>query len=171
MDQFNLQQYLQQLQQQQNPLQQATAGNMGGIDPMQQQDPQQQAQQFDPRVLEAMGLSQGYDAEDERLARQQAQVAALRERGQSPITSPGASGAWAQGAANALNSGFAAIKERRADKAQKVADQQRMQGMRDFSTAYRGAEGYQPDGKLRVPFSPSYKPEAAKTKVPFWQRF
>lgn len=132
-----------------NYLQQATQGGMGGI---QQQQPAQQ--QFDPRILEALGLSQGYDQEDERLQRQRALVEQLRERGRSPVNAPKSSGAWAQGLANVANAGMAAWKDRKTDAAQKVADQQRTQGMRDFSTLYRGAEGMQPDGSMRVPFSP-----------------
>jgi|PlaIllAssembly_1097288.scaffolds.fasta_scaffold121780_2 hypothetical protein len=132
-------------------LQQATMGGMGGIQPAQQP---QQNMQFDPRVMEALGLSQGYDQEDERLMRQRALVAALRKQSQAPVDAPKSSGAWAQGLANVANAGMAAWKDRKTDAAQRAADQARMQGSRDFSILHRGAEGQQPDGSLRVPFSP-----------------
>lgn len=133
---FDLNQYLQQAQQ----------GQMGGI---QQQQPMQQPQQFDPRILEALGLAQGYDAEDERIQRQMEQAAALRKQGQSPITAPKSSGMWAQAIGNLGQSAVGAILDRRARKQQGAADQHRAQGMRDFSTMYRGAETAN-----NFPFSP-----------------
>ena len=133
---FNLNDYLAQV----------NAGTAGGI---QQQQPAQVPQQFDPRILEAMGLAQGYDAKDEQIARQMERAAALRKQGQSPITAPKSSGMWAQAIGNLGQSAVGAILDRRARKEQAAADAQRAQGMRDFSTMYRGAETAN-----NYPFSP-----------------
>jgi hypothetical protein len=132
----------------------AKQGQLGGLNPQQQQ---QAPTQFDPRILEAMGLAQGYDAEDERIARQQAYADALREGGQNGGVDPRATSSkamWAGALANIGKNLIGGYVRNRADKEQKTADQQRMQGMRDFSINYRGAEGQQPDGSFRVPFSP-----------------
>jgi hypothetical protein len=144
MNGFNLQDYLSQV----------NAGTAGGI---QQQQQAPQPQQFDPRILEAMGLSQGYDAEDERLARQQALAEELRQGGANGGVDPRATSSkamWAGALGNIGKNLIGSYVRSRADKQQKTADQQRMQGMRDFSTLYRGTEGTQPDGSMRVPFSP-----------------
>jgi hypothetical protein len=145
MNGFNLQDYLSQV----------NAGTAGGI--QQQQPAQQPMSQFDPRILEAMGLSQGYDAEDERIARQQALADELRQSNGNGGVDPRATSSkamWAGALGNIGKNLIGGYVRSKADKAQKLADEQRMQGMRDFSTMYRGAEGQQPDGSFRVPFSP-----------------
>lgn len=135
-------------------LAQATQGQMGGI---QQQPAQQQPQQFDPRILEAMGLAQGYDAKDEQIARQQAMADELRGDSGNGGVDPRATSSkamWAGALGNIGKNLLGAYLGGRAEKKQDRADKHRAQGMRDFSTMYRGAEGAQPDGSLRVPFSP-----------------
>ena len=136
---FNLQDYLAQV----------NAGTAGGI---QQQQPAQVPQQFDPRILEALGLSQGYDARDEQIARQQAMADELRRGLPNGGVDPRATSSkamWAGALANIGRGLIGNYANRRAEKAQKEADQQRAQGMRDFSTMYRGAETAN-----NFPFSP-----------------
>jgi hypothetical protein len=129
---FNLKDYLASVNQ----------GTAGGITP---QQPVQQPQQFDPRVLEAMGLAQGYDQQDERIARQQALADELRNQALSGNggVDPRATSSkamWAGALANIGKGLIGGYVRNRADKQQKEADAQRARGMRDFSTVYRGAE-------------------------------